>query len=102
MTREEEVEIELKGAEINYSAVWRISNETFTKKASEVLNIPIERLQVCRNIMMGDSFGLLSVIVYRENDEEKAYYRLNNGATKYENLPNNIYDFTSALIHKLK
>lgn len=97
MTREEEVQIELKEAEINYSAVWRISNEVFTKKASEVLNMPIERVQVHRNIMMGASWGTLHVIVYREDDEEKAYYRLNNGAKHYDNLPPNIYEFERAL-----
>ena len=97
MTREEEVQIELKEAEINYSAVWRISNEVFTKKASEVLNMPIECVQVHRNIMMGASWGTLHVIVYDEKDEEKAYYRLNNGAKHYENLPPNIYEFERVL-----
>ena len=97
MTREEQVQLELKEAEINYSAVWRISNEVFTKKASEVLNMPIERVEVRRNIMMGDRFGTLHVIVYDEKDEEKAYYRLNNGAKHYEYLPPNIYEFERAL-----
>jgi hypothetical protein len=97
MTREEEVQIELKEAEINYSAVWRISNEVFTKKASEVLNMPIERVEVRRNIMMGSTFETLHVIVYDEKDEEKAYYRLNNNAKHYEYLPQNIYEFERAL-----
>lgn len=97
MTREEQIQIELKEAEINYSAVWRISNEVFTKKASEVLNMPIERVEVRRNIMMGNTFGTLHVIVYDEKDEEKAYYRLNNGAKHYEYLSPNIFEFERAL-----
>lgn len=35
MTREEEIQIKLKEAEINYSTVWRISNEVFTKKSKQ-------------------------------------------------------------------
>jgi hypothetical protein len=101
MTREEQIQIELKEAEINYSAVWRISSEVFTKKASEILNMPIERVEVCRNIMMGNSFGTLHVIVYDEKDEEKAYYRLNNKAKHYEYLPPNIYEFERALAKEI-
>lgn len=94
MTREEQVQIELKKAEINYSAVWRVSNEVFTKKASEALNMPIERVEVRRNIMMGNNFGTLHVIVYDDKDEERAYYRL---AKHYEYLPSNIFEFERAL-----
>jgi len=91
----------LKDAEINYAPVWQVSNSVFTKKASEVLNTPIERVEVRRNIMIGKNFCTLHVIVYDESDEEKAYYRLNNGAKHYDCLPTNIHDFASALALKL-
>lgn len=97
MTREEEVEIEIENAKTEYSPIWKISGEVFTKKASEVLNMPIERVEVRRNIMSGNTFGTLHVIVYDEKDEEKAYYRLNNKATHHEYLPSNIHEFTNEL-----
>lgn len=96
-----EQEKQIEDAKINYSAVWNISNKTFTKKASEVLNIPIERVEVRRCIMMGDEFGKLTVFIYKENDEEKAYYRSHNGSIQYSNLSPNIYEFTSELEKKI-
>lgn len=90
-------DVELKNAEVNFSPIWKISEEVFTKKASEILNIPIERVEVRRNIMMGNTFGTLHVIIYDEKDKEKAYYRLNNGAKHYENLPPNIFEFERKL-----
>lgn len=92
-----EQEKQIEDAKINFSAVWRISDEVFTKKASEVLNMPIERVEVRRCIMMGNEFGKLTVYVYKEDDDGKAYYRLNNGSKQYSNLPPNIYEFQSAL-----
>lgn len=94
-------DVELKNAEVNFSPIWKISEEVFTKKASEILNIPIERVEVRRNIMMGNTFGTLHVIIYDEKDKEKAYYRLNNGAKHFENLPSNIFEFASALANHL-
>ncbi len=100
MTTESQLHDKLKDAEINYSAALRISNKVFTKKASDILNVPIERVEVHRNIMIGKSFGTLHVIVYHEKDEEKAYYRLNNGAKHYEYLPPNIYEFEKELVRR--
>ena len=60
MTREEEIE----KAKTEYSPVWRISNEVFTRRASEILNIPIERIQVLRWILAGDDWGKLCVYVF--------------------------------------
>lgn len=92
-----EQEKQIEDAEINYSPVWRISGEVFTKKASELLNMPIERVEVRRCIAMGIGWGKLTVYVYQEDDDEKAYYRLHNGSTQYVNLSPNIYEFQSAL-----
>ncbi len=92
-----EREQQIEDAKINYSAIWRISREVFMKKASETLNIPIERLELCRCIMMGNEFGKLTVYVYKKDDTEKAYYRLNNGSVQYTNLSPNIYEFENQL-----
>lgn len=59
-------------AEINYSAIFSISNEVFSKKASEVLNVPLG-IEVRRNIMSGPSWGKLCVYVYDENDTENGH-----------------------------
>ena len=97
---EKEITNDIEDAKINYSPVYRISNEVFTKKASDVLKVPIERVQVHRNIMSGSTWGKLSVYIFKENDEEKAYYRLNNGAVVYEHLNPNIYEFEKELLVK--
>jgi hypothetical protein len=87
----------IEDSKINYSAAYGVSEAVFTQKASEVLNVPIDRVEVRRNIMSGKSFGTLHVIVYEGEDQEKAYYRLNNKATHYDNLPSNIYEFEEDL-----
>lgn len=97
MNREEQI----KDAEINYSGIYNVSEVVFTKKASEILNIPITRVEVRRNIMAGSSFGKLHIIVYDENDTEQQYYHLSNKAVHYHNMPQNIYDFENELIKKI-
>lgn len=98
MTKQEN---KIEDAKINFSAIWRISDEVFTKKAGDVLNMPIERVEVRRCIMMGSEFGRLTVFVYKEEDEDKLYYRLNNGCIQYSNLSPNIYKFEKELKNKL-
>jgi hypothetical protein len=90
----------IRDSEIEYSPIWKVSHEIFTKKASEILGVPTDRISVNRNIMMGNDFGTLSVIVYLETDEERQYYRIHNGATRYKKLPSNIYEFERVLREK--
>ncbi len=93
---------EIEKAKIDYNPVWRISNETFTKAASELLNIPIECVEVRRCIMSGTQFGRLTVYVYSESDEFKEYYDLRNGAIRHTNLSPNINEFKKELKTILK
>jgi hypothetical protein len=93
MTQQEEIE----DAKINYSAVYRISDEIFTQVACEVLNIPISRVQITRCISIGSEFGKLTVHVYKEDDERKAYYAFDNGAIRYDYLSANINEFKNEL-----
>ncbi len=93
MTEEEA----LKDAEINYSPNKRISSQVFTKKASEVLNVPIQRVEVRRTIFNGDGFGTLTVFVYAETDQEKLYYKTDNRTKRYKYLPTNIHAFENEL-----
>jgi uncharacterized protein (UPF0128 family) len=51
---------------------------------------------------MGSGFGRLTVFVYSSDDEDKYYYRLNNGATCHTNLSPNIHEFKVQLADKIK
>jgi len=95
-----ELKDEIKKAKIEYSPVWRISSEVFTKAASEILDIDIKRLQVRRHIIAGDNWGKLSVFVFN-NTEDQRYYALEKNEYVYDKLPTNINEFKNALI-KLK
>ncbi len=64
-------------AKINYSAVWRVSNEVFTAAACEIF------------------------YVYKQDDDEKAYYRQNNGSIQHRVLPSNIYEFKKELQRRI-
>ena len=99
MTREEEVTIEIEKAKTEYSPVWRISSEVFTQKASEILNIPIERIQVRRWVAAGENWGKLSVYVFNDAEEQR-YYALSKGEYVYDKLPSNIDEFSGALAKK--
>ena len=91
---------QIEEAKTNYSPVWSISNKIFTQAACEILKLPIERVEVRRCVMMGDEWGKLSVYIYKESDEEKAYYRSNNGAIEYRKLSPNLNEFKSQLTEK--
>lgn len=91
-------DIEIEKAKVDYSAIYRISNEVFTQAACDILDIPMDLLEVRRNIMSGKNFGTLCVIIYQKDDTEKAYYRLDNKAIHYDYLPPNIDEFKKALI----
>ena len=101
MTRDEDrsLEMAIERAKFQYSAVWKISNEVFTKKASEILNIPIERIQVRRYIAAGELWGTLSVFVFNGSENQR-YYALSKGEYVYDKLPSNIYGFTKELLNK--
>jgi hypothetical protein len=99
MTRAEKIAIEIEKGKTEYSPVWIISNEVFTKKASEILNIPIERIQVRRCVMGGENWGKLSVFVFNRSEDQR-YYSLSDGEYVYDKLPSNINDFSSALAKK--
>jgi len=94
---EKSFEQQLEEAKINYSPIYKISGEVFTQTACEILNIPIERMEVRRHIGGGGHFGTLTVYVYLENDEDKQYYHFENGATHYEHLSPNIDKFKKEL-----
>jgi hypothetical protein len=79
--------------------VWRISNEVFTKKASEILNISIELIQVRVCVMAGENWGKLSVFVFNSSEDQR-YYALSEGEYVYDKLPSNINEFSSALAKK--
>jgi len=99
MTREQEVNIEIEEAKTEYSAIWRISNEVFTKAASEVLKIDQDYLQVRRCVMAGENWGKLTVFVFNSKDVQH-YYSLSDGEKAYVNLPTNIDEFKSALANE--
>ena len=97
MSYSEEQEIE--DAKINFSTIQKISNIVFLQKASEVLNIPVERVEVRRCIVMGNGYGKLTEYVYKEDDKKKEYYQLSNGSKQYFNLSPNIFEFEKELKH---
>lgn len=92
-----EEEKSLKDAVTNYATHLKISREVFTKKASEILEIPIDRVEVRHSTSSELNSKTLTVFVYDETDKEKAYYRRGNGSVHYEELPTNIYDFEKSL-----
>lgn len=99
MTKTEHEEA-IEKAKIDYHPAFTISNETFTQAAAEILNVPIERVEVRRCILMGDEFGKLTVYLYKEDDLYKIYYWSDNGAIQYTHLSPNIYKFKEELNQK--
>lgn len=92
----------LINSKINYNAGYGVSERFFTQAAVDIVGLPAERIEVRRCIMMGPEFGRLTVYIYRADDEEKAYYRLNNGAVQHRFLSPNIYEFKAQLSAKIK
>jgi uncharacterized protein (UPF0128 family) len=92
----------LEESKVNWNVAYGVSEETFTQAAAEILSLPIERIEVRRCILMGSGFGRLTVFVYSSDDEDKYYYRLNNGATCHTNLSPNIHEFKVQLADKIK
>lgn len=92
----------LEKSKINWDAAYGVSEQVFTQAACDILGLPIERIEVRRCIQMGSQWGRLTVYVYKENDERKAYYDLTNGAMWYTNLSPNIHKFKTELAEKIK
>lgn len=92
-------DLEIKKAETEYSPIWNISNKTFKKAASEILNVDKEYIQV-RRTTVSEDFGLLSVFVFKTKTEQ-TYYHLLKDEIEYSNLPSNINNFKKSLRDRL-
>ena len=90
----------IESAKVEFSAVYKISTEVFTQVASEILNVPINLIQVRRCILATENFGKLYVFVFN-SPENQEYYNLKKGEVCYKHLPSNIDLFTKELM-KLK
>jgi len=86
-------------AKVEYHAAWRVSDEVFTKRASEILGVPIDRIQVRRYVGVGENWGKLYVYVFNDTEDQR-FYALRNGERVYEKLPTNINEFSEMLTLK--
>lgn len=98
-----EIEESIENAKINYNSVLSISNRLFTQKASEILGISVDRLEIRKSTEnRGFEGNKLNVYIYREGDNLKHYYQVNNGSVSYRNLSLNIFEFETELKSRLK
>lgn len=94
-------ESDIEKAKTDYHPAWSISGIVFTGAAVKIVGVAADRVEVRRCVAAGKNWGKLTVYVYLETDDEKAYYRLNDGSTRYENLSPNIHKFKEELKNRI-
>lgn len=87
---------EIEKAKINYSPVWRISNEVFKKTACDVLGTDLHNTEIKRHVGSGCNWGKLGVYVYSKGSSQ-TFYALSIGDKEYFPLSSNIDEFKKGL-----